>query len=44
MAPKIARAESVEFSYRLDNLGTDQHGSNLMDDWGKPVSLIHRWW
>lgn len=28
MAPEITRIESVEFSYPLDDLGTDEHGFN----------------
>jgi hypothetical protein len=37
MAPEVTRIESVEFSYRLDDLGTDRHGFNLVNTPGESV-------
>ncbi|WP_248909883.1 enolase C-terminal domain-like protein [Halocatena marina] len=35
MAPKITKIESVEFAYPIDDVGTDQHGFNLVYDPGE---------
>ena len=35
MGPKITRVESTEFSYPLENLGTDEYGFNLVYDSGE---------
>jgi L-alanine-DL-glutamate epimerase-like enolase superfamily enzyme len=39
MEPEITRIESVEFAYPLEDLGTDQHGFNLVYD---PGNTTHR--
>ncbi|WP_248517960.1 enolase C-terminal domain-like protein [Salinarchaeum laminariae] len=37
MAPEITRIESIEFSYLVEDLGTDQHGFNLVYAPGESV-------
>jgi L-alanine-DL-glutamate epimerase-like enolase superfamily enzyme len=37
MAPEITRIESVEFAYEIPDMGTDQHGFNLVYDPGSSV-------
>lgn len=39
MAPEITRIESVEFGYEIPDVGTDQHGFNLVYD---PGSVTER--
>ncbi|WP_458186992.1 mandelate racemase family protein [Haladaptatus sp. NG-WS-4] len=35
MPPEITRIESIEFSYELEDVGTDRHGFNLVYDAGE---------
>jgi L-alanine-DL-glutamate epimerase-like enolase superfamily enzyme len=37
MAPEITKIESVEFTYEIPDVGTDQHGFNLVYDPGNAV-------
>ncbi|GAA0310051.1 enolase C-terminal domain-like protein [Halarchaeum salinum] len=38
MAPEITRIESTEFSYELDDVGTDEHGFNLVYEPGETTT------